>query len=70
MMPRAVAETARDAKVAALALTHLVPPHADRAALLAEIRESYHGPVILGEDLMSVDVAHRTIAFPGLYVGY
>jgi ribonuclease Z len=70
MTPRAVAEAAAQARVKALALTHLVPPNANRAALVAEIREIYHGPVIVGEDLMSIDVGERTIAFPGLHLAY
>jgi ribonuclease Z len=70
MTPRDVAETARDAKVEALALTHLVPPNADRAALIAEIRRIYQGPVIVGEDLMSIDVKNRCITFPGLHLAY
>lgn len=41
----------------ALALTHFVPPEFDRAALLAEVAESYAGPVFVGEDLMGFDLA-------------
>jgi len=70
MTPGAIAAAASDAKVKALALTHVVPPHADGAALVAEIREAYHGPVILGEDLMSIDPLARTLAFPGLHLAY
>jgi ribonuclease Z len=70
MVPKEVAAIAKEAGSKALALTHLVPPSANRAALVAEIRETYRGPVMLGEDLMAVDVAARTIAFPGLCVGY
>jgi ribonuclease Z len=70
MLPSQVAAAASEAQAKAVALTHLVPPSADRAALVAEIRDAYPGPVILGEDLMTIDVAARTIAFPGLYLGY
>jgi len=41
----------------ALALTHFVPPEFDRAALLAEVAETYPGPVFIGEDLMGFDLA-------------
>jgi ribonuclease Z len=41
---------------AALALTHFVPPDFDRAALLAEVAESYGGPIFVGEDLMGFDL--------------
>ena len=52
-----VGEVARRMGAAALALTHFVPPDFDRAALLAEVAGSYHGPVFVGEDLMSFDLA-------------
>jgi ribonuclease Z len=70
MVPSAVAAVALEAGAKAVALTHLVPPTADRAALVAEIREGYPGPVIIGEDLMTIDVAARMIGFPGLCLGY
>ena len=62
MTPRQIANAARGAGVAALALTHFVPPNADRSALLAEIRKGYRGPVMLGEDLMTIDPSARTVS--------
>jgi len=41
----------------ALALTHFVPPEFDGAALLAEVAETFAGPVFVGEDLMAFDLA-------------
>ena len=41
----------------ALALTHFVPPEFGRAALLAEVAETFAGPVFVGEDLMGLDLA-------------
>jgi ribonuclease Z len=70
MTPRDVAQAAKDANVKALALTHLVPPSADRAALVAEIRQEYAGPVIVGEDLMTIDPASRTVALPASHLAY
>jgi ribonuclease Z len=70
MTPRQVAGLAVEAGVKALALTHLVPPSAERAALVAEIRETYRGPVIVGEDLLTIDPGARTVAFPGLHLAY
>ena len=70
MTPRQIANAARGAGVAALALTHFVPPNADRSALLAEIRKGYRGPVILGEDLMSIDPSARTVSFANLHLAY
>jgi ribonuclease Z len=70
MTPKQIGTLAAGAGVKALALTHLVPPGAERAALVAEIRETYRGPVIIGEDLMTIDAVARTVAFPGLYLAY
>jgi ribonuclease Z len=70
LTPRQTAEAAREAKVKALALTHLVPPNADRASLVAEIRETFRGPVIVGEDLMSIDPAARMVTLAGLHLAY
>ena len=70
LAPGEIAALAKEAEVEALALTHFVPPQAERASLLAEIRETYRGPVILGEDLMSIDVVARMVTLPGLCLGY
>ena len=51
-----VGKIAAEANVAALMLSHFVPPACDRDALLAEVAADFPGPVILGEDLMSYDV--------------
>jgi len=58
-----VGKVARDMGAAALALTHFVPPATDRDALLAEVRQDFAGPVIIGEDLMTIDVGQRTLAW-------
>jgi len=70
LVPSEIAAIAAEAGAKALALTHLVPPDADRAALIAEIRASYGGPVIVGEDLMTIDPAARTLAHAGLHLAY
>jgi ribonuclease Z len=60
--PRQVAEIASEAGARMLALTHLVPPTADRAALIAEVRAAgYAGPTIVGEDLMTVRLPERLV---------
>jgi ribonuclease Z len=61
-----VGRIAADAGVAALLLTHIVPPDADPAALVAEVRRTYAGPVIVGEDLMTVDLTTRAIEWRGM----
>jgi hypothetical protein len=34
--------------------------------LLAEVTADFAGPVLIGEDLLSVDVPSRTVSFEGL----
>lgn len=59
--PAQAAALATGSRVRALMLTHIVPPAADRSALLREIRVGYAGPAIIGEDLMRFDVVNRMI---------
>jgi len=51
---RDVGRIAREAGVGTLVLSHFVPGDApvDKDAVLAEIRKSFHGKVVFGEDLM------------------
>lgn len=49
------------AEVGLLALTHFVPPHFNRSALLGEVRRSFSGPVIVGEDLMRFELPARQV---------
>ena len=58
-----VGKIAAEAGVGCLALTHFVPPACDRAALLAEVTADFPGPVVIGEDLMTFDLARRTVAW-------
>jgi ribonuclease Z len=58
-----VGKVAAEAGVRCLMLTHFVPPNCDRAALLAEVRADFPGPVILGEDLMSFDLATGGVTY-------
>jgi len=51
-----VGRIARDANVRCLVLNHIVPPDADEKQLIASVRRHYSGPVIVGEDLMSLDL--------------
>ena len=37
-------------------LNHFVPTRFDKAALVAEVRRDYGGPLVIGEDLMSLDL--------------
>ena len=42
-----------------------MPPACDRQALLAEVAADFPGPVVIGEDLMTFDLARRTVAWGG-----
>jgi ribonuclease Z len=52
-----------------LLLNHLVPVEFDRDALLREVCADFKGPVVIGEDLLSVDVPRRAIGYGGLRLG-
>lgn len=52
---------ARDAGARILALTHFVPPATDTGALLAEVSRDYAGPLVVGEDLMCIDLADLSL---------
>ena len=56
-----VGKVARAAGAKCLVLNHFVPVRFDRAALLAEVGRDYAGPIVIGEDLMSLDVATGTV---------
>lgn len=60
-----VGKIAREAGVGCLVLTHFVPPDCDRDALLTEVAADFAGPVIIGEDLMTIDPRRRTVAHSG-----
>ena len=51
-----VGKLAAKAGVKRLALTHFVPPDCDTDALHAEVTADFDGPVIIGEDLMTLDI--------------
>lgn len=51
-----VGRIAHDANVKCLVLSHIVPPDVDERELIATVRQHYSGPVIVGEDLMSLDL--------------
>jgi len=50
-------------------LNHFVPVEFDRAALLGEVAADFAGPIVIGEDLLSVDVARRAVSYGGLHLG-
>jgi ribonuclease Z len=60
-----VGKVAAEARVKCLLLNHFVPVRFDKLALLAEVARDYAGPVLIGEDLMSVDLASGAIEHAG-----
>jgi ribonuclease Z len=64
-----VGKIAARAGVGILALHHFVPTRFDRAALFAEVRRDYRGPLVIGEDLMTIDATTRTIEHKGAVIG-
>jgi len=64
-----VGKLAREAGVGCLVLTHFVPPGCDRDALLAEVRADFDGPVIVGEDLMRLDLDAMRVRMGEFVVG-
>jgi ribonuclease Z len=65
----AVGKIARDADVGCLVLNHFVPTKFDKPALLAEVRRDYAGPLVLGEDLMRLDLDTATLFHAGAAIG-
>jgi ribonuclease Z len=55
-VPEDVGRVAAEAGVKRLVLNHIVPPDADEKSLIARVRTAYAGPVIVGEDLMQLDL--------------
>ena len=64
-----VGKVAARAGARLLLLNHFVPVEFDRDALLREVGADFNGPVVIGEDLLSVDVPRRAIAHGGLRLG-
>jgi ribonuclease Z len=64
-----IGRIATAAEARALLLTHIVPPDANPAALLADVRRDYAGPVIVGEDLLAVDLERQSVHWRGMVAG-
>ena len=64
-----VGQVAAEARAKCLVLNHFVPVRFDKATLLAEVRSAYGGPIVLGEDLMSLDLATGMLSHAGGVVG-
>jgi ribonuclease Z len=64
-----VGKVASEAGAKILVLNHFVPTRFDKAALLAEVRRDYAGPILVGEDLMTIDLAGRAVTYAGATIG-
>lgn len=58
-----VGKVAAEAGVKCLVLNHFVPVRFDKQALLDEVRRDYRGPILIGEDLMRLDLVSGTLRF-------
>ena len=54
--PKELGEIANIARVKKLILTHFVPTIFDEKKVISDISQTYNGQIIIGEDLMSVDI--------------
>jgi len=63
-----VGKVAREAGVGCLVLSHFVPPSFDKPALLAEVTRDFAGPVVIGEDLMTVDAGTGAVDHRGSHL--
>ena len=59
----AVGKVARRAGARTLLLNHFVPVDFDREALLAEVRADFAGPIVIGDDLLTIDVPRRVVSY-------
>jgi len=60
-----VGEIAARAGVRCLMLNHFVPTRFDKDKVVADVRRAYAGPVLVGEDLMSIDLERRVVSYAG-----
>jgi ribonuclease Z len=64
-----VGKIATEAGARLLVLHHFVPTRFDKRAVLAEVRRDFAGPVVVGEDLMRLDVTTGALSHAGAEIG-
>lgn len=64
-----VGGVAAEAGVGMLVLSHIAPPDPDRRRLLEAVAADFDGPIVVGEDLMAIDVTARVVRHRGGFVG-
>jgi ribonuclease Z len=65
-----VGKIATAAGARCLVLNHFVPVRFDKSVLLTEVRRDYAGPIILGEDLLKLDMDTGQLGYAGLVLGF
>ena len=63
-----VGKVATDAKVSCLMLTHFAPPKFDREKLLFKVSQNFSGPILVGEDLMTLDLGRNSISWKKMQI--
>jgi ribonuclease Z len=63
-----VGKVAAEASVSCLVLNHFVPVRFDKSDVLAQIRRDYDGPIVLGEDLLNLNLDTGELRYSGLAV--
>lgn len=64
-----VGQVAAAAGARCLVLNHFVPVHFEASDLVAQVRRDYGGPIVLGEDLLHLDVDTGELHYAGLVIG-
>ena len=61
-----VGKVARETEAGILVLSHFVPTRFDEEELLQQVSADFDGPILVGEDLMNVDVEQRRVLSDGM----
>ncbi len=64
-----VGKVASRAGAKRLLLNHFAPIEFDRQALLHEVAADFAGPIVIGEDLLTIDVPRRAVSYGRLTLG-
>ncbi len=64
-----VGKVAAQAEVKCLVLNHFVPTQFDRHEVLKRVRADYNGPIVVGEDLMGLDLDTGALTYQDAVIG-
>ena len=64
-----VGKVAAQARVKCLVLNHFVPTQFDRHEVLKRVRADYSGPIVVGEDLMGLDLDSGALTYQEAVIG-